>query len=446
MSNEITIDLGFQCRPWQLQCLRLLKRFNVIVVHRRGGKTRLAVQKLIDAALKLKLERGRYAYIAPELKQAKAVAWDYLKHYAAKIPGHQINESETWVELPNEGGSRSRIRIYGADNPDSLRGIYLDGAVLDEVAQMKPETWGEIILPTLSDRAGWAIFIGTPKGINLFSDLFYRAQVNPDWHAVLFDIHQTNCIPPDELATLKANMSDQEWRQEMLCDFGASMDDALIQIDLVNTALGRHISSEKYNFAPKIIGVDVAQGGDRSVIQPRQGLAAFNPYVEYTKEGAGFALADRVARHWNDWGADACFVDNSGGYGDVVCSRLEQLGYTPFRVDFGSASSNPNYQNKRVEMCVSVRDWLLAGGCLPNMTEYRIDLTSVRKKPDRSNGKLGLESKADMKARGINSPDLFDALGLTFASPVYKAEPLTYSLHTQSKSQTDYDPWQEKRW
>lgn len=439
MQNEIVIDLGFKPRPWQLKCLAALKRFAVIVVHRRGGKTRLAVQKLIDAALKLKLERGRYAYIAPELKQAKAVAWDYLKHYAAKIPGHQINESETWIELPNEGGSRSRIRIYGADNPDSLRGIYLDGAVMDEVAQMRPETWGEIILPTLADRIGWAIFIGTPKGINLFSDLYYRAQADPSWHSVLFDINDTNCIPADELAVLRANMSDQEWRQEMLCDFGASMDDVLIQIDLVNSALGRHIPPEKYNFAAKVLGVDVAQGGDRSVIQPCQGLAAFVPYIEHTTKPGEFA--DRVARKWDEWEADACFVDGTAGYGDVIVDRLTQLGRNPIPVNFGSAANNPGFANKRVEMCVAVRDWLIAGGCLPNMVEYRIDLTSVRKKPDRSTGKLNLESKADLKARGLPSPDLFDALGLTKASPVHKYEPLSYSLSTVPKAVTEYSPW-----
>lgn len=438
--NEVVIDLGFKPRPWQLKCLSAIKRFSVIVVHRRGGKTRLAVQKLLDAALKLRLERGRYAYIAPELKQAKAVAWDYLKHYASKIPGHQINESETWVELPNEGGSRSRIRIYGADNPDSLRGIYLDGAVMDEVAQMRPETWGEIILPTLADRTGWAIFIGTPKGVNLFSDLYFRAQSDPAWHSVLFDIHATNCIPTDELAVLRANMSDQEWRQEMLCDFGASMDDSLISIDQVNGALGKHVREDQFSFAPKIIGVDVAQGGDRSVIQPRQGLAAFNPYIEHTTTPGEFA--DRVARKWDDWEADACFVDGTAGYGDVIIDRLTQLGRNPIPVHFGSAASNPGYQNKRVEMCVAVRDWLVGGGCLPNMAEYRIDLTSVRKKPDRSNGKLGLESKADLKARGLPSPDLFDALALTFASPVHKQSQVGYSPHTVPRAQTDYDPFQ----
>ena len=103
-------------------------------------------------------------------KRAKAIAWDYLKKFTSPIPGVSTNESELWVELPN----KARIRIYGADNPDSLRGLYFDGVVLDEVADMKPEVWTSIILPALLDRVGWADFIETPKGINLFSSCISR--------------------------------------------------------------------------------------------------------------------------------------------------------------------------------------------------------------------------------------------------------------------------------
>ena len=109
--NSQTIDLGFRPRPWQLQALAALKRFSVLIVHRRGGKTLAAVMKLIDAALRCSKLRGQYAYIAPELKQAKGLAWDYLKHYALKIPGATHNESELWVKFPND----ARIRLYGAD-------------------------------------------------------------------------------------------------------------------------------------------------------------------------------------------------------------------------------------------------------------------------------------------------------------------------------------------
>ena len=107
---------------------------------------------------------AQYAYVAPFLAQAKEVAWEYLKRFAGSIgPPFKI-QSELWVELIDG----ARIRIHGADNPDRLRGPYLDGVVLDEYADMRPSVWGEVIRPMLADRQGWATFIGTPKGRNEF--------------------------------------------------------------------------------------------------------------------------------------------------------------------------------------------------------------------------------------------------------------------------------------
>src|SRR5690606_35091008 len=114
-----------------------LRRFSVLVIHRRAGKTVLAIMRLIASALRNEQQAPRYAYIAPQLNQAKDVAWSYLKHYGLKVPGAVANESELYVEFPNG----ARVRVYGADNPDRLRGIYLDGVVLDEVADMKSEVW-----------------------------------------------------------------------------------------------------------------------------------------------------------------------------------------------------------------------------------------------------------------------------------------------------------------
>lgn len=407
------IDLGFRPRGWQTQCLSSLKRFSVVVVHRRGGKTVQAIVKLIDAAIRCQRERPRFAYIAPELKQAKAVAWDYLKSYAAKIPGILVNESELWVELP----SGARIRLYGADSPDSLRGLYLDGVVLDEVAQMKPFLWGEVIIPALSDRQGWALFIGTPKGINLFSELYFKALDLPDWYAASFTIEDTGALPESELAALRANMSEQQWRQEMLCDFSASSDESLISLDLVTTAMKRVLPASAYSFAPKILGVDVArQGADRTVIQPRQGLWTGAPII---LQGAdAMEVAQRVALEWDSWKADAAMVDGTGGYGAGVIDRLKQLRYRPVEVQFGGRPSDERFANKRAEMWWSMKAWLEQGGALPNLQAYRIDLTGPQYDFKNAAGKLQLESKDKIAARGLPSPDLGDALACTFAAPV----------------------------
>jgi phage terminase large subunit-like protein len=143
------------------------QRWSIIVAHRRCGKTVACINDLIVRALLENKKHGQYAYICPYYAQSKAVAWQYLERFAQPVLS-KSNQSELWVELING----ARIRLYGADNPDSLRGLYLDGAVLDEFADMKPRLFGEIIRPLLTDRQGWATFIGTPKGHNAFYDIY----------------------------------------------------------------------------------------------------------------------------------------------------------------------------------------------------------------------------------------------------------------------------------
>jgi hypothetical protein len=163
------IALPFIPRYPQREVLENLNRsrFSVIVAHRRMGKTVCVLNHLVRKALTLQIGDGRYAYVAPYRNQAKTIAWDYMRRYVpppGELPGTQFSEQDLECRLPNG----SKIRLYGADNPDALRGGYFDGVVLDEVADMKPNVWGEIVRPALSDRAGWAVFIGTPKGQNLF--------------------------------------------------------------------------------------------------------------------------------------------------------------------------------------------------------------------------------------------------------------------------------------
>jgi phage terminase large subunit len=149
------------------------QRWACIVAHRRCGKTVGCINDKIKRAVTSTKPHGRYAYVAPFLAQAKEVAWDYLKRFAEPITADK-NEGELWLELING----ARIRIHGADNPDRLRGPYLDGAVLDEYADMRPSVFGEVIRPMLADRQGWATFIGTPKGHNEFHAIHRRAQAS----------------------------------------------------------------------------------------------------------------------------------------------------------------------------------------------------------------------------------------------------------------------------
>jgi phage terminase large subunit len=194
-------------------------RFKVVVAHRRFGKTVFAVNQLVRAAVEARLTAPRFAYVAPLYRQAKAIVWDYLKHYGRRIEGARFHETELRCDLPNG----ARISLYGADDPDSLRGLYFDGVVLDEYAQMDPKAWTEVIRPALADRAGWAIFIGTPMGRNSFWRLYEQAKAEPDWRAALFRASQSGVLPAAELAAAKGAMSASEYAQEFECSFDAAI-------------------------------------------------------------------------------------------------------------------------------------------------------------------------------------------------------------------------------
>lgn len=191
-------------------------RFTVAVAHRRAGKTVAAINHIIKAALQCEREAPRFAYIAPTYTQAKRVAWDYLLKYTQPLSA-TANISELRVDFYGR-----RISLYGADNPDSLRGIYLDGVVLDEVGDMNPKIWNEVVRPALSDRLGWALFIGTPKGANHFKDLRDRAE--KEWALLEFKASQTGIVPQEELDAARKEMGDDKYNQEFECSFNAAVE------------------------------------------------------------------------------------------------------------------------------------------------------------------------------------------------------------------------------
>ena len=194
------------------------QRWAVVVAHRRCGKTVSCINDLIYRALTENKENGQYAYVAPYYSQAKNIAWDYLQRYAKPVM-NRANQSELWVELFNG----SKIKLYGADNPDALRGLYLDGVVLDEYADMRPRLWGEIIRPLLADRQGWATFIGTPKGHNAFYDVDNNATKDPRWFCKTLRASQTGLLAQTELEDAQASMSPDQYEQEFECSFEAAI-------------------------------------------------------------------------------------------------------------------------------------------------------------------------------------------------------------------------------
>ena len=208
------MSVDYAPRPYFVPYHERDKRWSCIVAHRRAGKTVATVFDLITCALGTKRTDARYAYIAPYYSQARAIAWDYLKRYSAPLNA-KILESELSVELPNG----NRVRLFGADNPDSLRGVYFDGVVLDEFGDQRPTVWGEIIRPLLTDRKGWATFIGTPKGRNHFYQIREQARTNDDWLYLELKADETGALEADELADAARTMTAAQYQQEFQCAF-----------------------------------------------------------------------------------------------------------------------------------------------------------------------------------------------------------------------------------
>ncbi|MBW2411897.1 MAG: terminase [Deltaproteobacteria bacterium] len=389
-------------------------RFGVIVAHRRFGKTVCVINQLIRAAVESKKERPRYGYIAPFRNQAKQIAWDYFKHYAAPIPGVRLNESELTIDLPNE----ARIRLFGADNPDALRGLYFDGVVLDEVADMRPEVWGEIVRPALTDRKGFAIFIGTPRGINIFHELYQYALKDPKWYADMFDVERSGQLPAEELEMARGTMSDAQFRQEFLCDFTAAADNVLIPLDLVLESVKKNYPVSAYSGSPTVLGCDPARfGDDKTVITIRQGVMQTALYKYRDKSIP--QVAGLVIEKIKEYRPDASFIDING-LGAGVYDVIKDLGYKVQGVDSSKKPQKDKlYYNKRVEMWGRLLEWLQNGGQVIDDLELKADLVSPTYEYDTRN-RMKLEKKEKMKERGLPSPDCGDALALTFAQLAVK--------------------------
>ena len=172
------------------------KRFKILVCHRRAGKTLAAINETIKEVLLCEKPNPRGFYVAPTFSQAKDIAWTYLKEFTRDIPGMKYYESDLRADFP----TGARIKLFGAENPDRMRGIYVDVAVIDEYASMSPTIWTDVLRPALSDRQGKAIFLGTPKGQDSFYDLWTYALAHPEeWFALMLKASDTGILSPKEL-------------------------------------------------------------------------------------------------------------------------------------------------------------------------------------------------------------------------------------------------------
>lgn len=281
------VVIPYRPRPLQKQLHEAVtnRRWAAIVCHRRFGKTVWAINHLQKATLLCPRDRPRFYYIAPTFRMGKAISWDYMQHFAAPIPGVGINQAELRIDYPNGG----RLQILGADSPDSMRGLYIDGAVFDEYGMMPPNVFTEVLRPAFADREGWAVFMGTPAGKNQFYDSAQQAQRDPSWHYAEHKASETGIIAPGELSAAKQVMTPDEYAQEFECSFEASVKGAIYATELSAARLDGRITTVPYE--PKL-PVDTAWDlgvGDNTAIwfsqSLRSGEVRLIDYYESSGEG-----------------------------------------------------------------------------------------------------------------------------------------------------------------
>lgn len=267
-----------------------------------------------------------------------------LKEYTKKIPGVVFNESKLRCTIPRPWlDDKVTFYLLGAEAPDSIRGIYLDGVILDEFQLMEARIWGEVIRPLLSDRKGWAIFIGTPKGQNNFYDMYKIACANESgqWGASLYKASETGIIPPDELESMRSEIDEDSYRQEFECDFSAALTGAYWGREMSLMEQEKRITHVPHDPALMVdTAWDLGVNDSTTVlfVQQYRMEVRIIDYIEMSGEGIHYfakqlKTGHRAAYNYREhlWPHDGAARDFSGN-GQTRQRIAEGLGVKPIRI------------------------------------------------------------------------------------------------------------------
>lgn len=246
MPAPVKVSIPYAPRDVFLPFHNRTKRWSVLVCHRRAGKTVAAINDLVKSAVLCKDRVPLFGYVAPYRQQAKSVAWGYLKYYSQPIQ-KTVNESDLIVTLRNG----AEIRLFGADNADALRGLGFNGILMDEYGDFRPSVWGSVIRPTLADKQGWAVFMGTPKGKNQFWDVYDKALTGDDrddWYTLHLPASKSGILSLDELRSIRAgNTTEDQYQQEYECSFEAAILGAYYGVEMRELADAGQICGVAYD-------------------------------------------------------------------------------------------------------------------------------------------------------------------------------------------------------
>ena len=343
------------------------------------------------------------------------IAKDWFNYTATSIYSKDPNHEKTW---------RADLLPWSVEKPEAFAGLHNKDkrvVVLYDEASAIPDVIWEVTEGALTDEDTeimWFAFGNPTRNTGRFYDCFNTHR--NIWNHRQIDSREvkiTNKKQIDKWLLVYDEDSDF-FRVRVRGVFPRSSDHQFIPSDIVENARGKHLRIEEYNFAAVIIGVDRAWSGDETKIYLRQGLMS-KKLATFNKNEDDFLVAGHLARYEDEYKADAVFIDF--GYGTGLFSAGKQMGREWILVNFGSSPIDNKYVNKRIEMWGLMKEWLGSGGSIPDEQDLVNDLISpeaYEKQTGASAGKLILESKDDMRRRGIDSPDDADALGLTFAFPV----------------------------
>lgn len=361
------------------------------------------------------------------------------------ITSHWFDPQSTSVSSKDKEHAktwRADMVPWSDNNTEAFAGLHNEGkriiVIFDEASAISDKIW-EVTEGALTDENTeiiWIAFGNPTRNIGRFRECFRRFKHR--WVTRQIDSRTVEGTNKEQIAKWAADYGeDSDFFKIRVRGLFPSMSarQFISEVD-VSAAYGRKLRPEQYNFAPKILTCDPAwEGDDELVIAIRQGLA-FRILERMQKNDNDLIVASKLARWEDEEKADAVFID--AGYGTGIKSAGDGLGRDWTLVWFQSESNDPGCLNKRAEMWKLARDWLKQGGAIPEDPTLRDELQSPELVP-RLDGKMQLESKKDMKARGVPSPNRADALVISFAFPVTKKSPI--DAYRTGASRKEYDPY-----
>ncbi len=382
---------------------------------------------------------------ASSQSQLRDALWSEISKWHSVMPEWWRDQLVVTAERVMVKGAESTqfavARTASKSNPDALQGFHAENLlfIVEEASGVENKVF-EVAKGALSTKGARVAMFGNPTRTTGF---FFEShnKNREDWQRYTLSCEDSPHVDRKYIDNMEREYGRDSdvFRVRVLGEFPKAAFNQLISRELIEAAAGRHLKPDSYNFAPIIFGVDVAPyGGDRSAIFMRQGLAG-----QLLWQGVGqddLTIAGLVAQHAKEQKPDTIFVDQGAGSG--VLSALRSLGYTPIAVPFGASSGDPRFLNKRAEIWGAIKDWLKEGGAIPNNSDLVDDLAGPTYFYNLR-GKLQIESKEDMKNRGLASPDLGDSLALTFSYPVTKKNDFSYSSRSgeeYANTDSDYDP------